>query len=294
MSAKGKDTLQKQQEERPPQHQERQPGRETEMIPRPVFIREGYRGSGKLEGKVALIAGGDSGIGRSVAVHFAREGADVMIAYLEEHVDAEETKRLVEQESRRCVLLSGDLGQAEFCREVVAAAIGHFGRIDVLVNNAAEQHLADDVREISAEQLEKTFRTNFFSYFYTTVAALEHLEKGAAIINTTSITAYRGSSHLIDYSATKGAIVSYTRSLAKALAPKGIRVNGVAPGPIWTPLIPASFPAEAVQDFGKSTLLGRAGQPAEIGPCYVFLASEDGSYMTGQVLHPNGGDFISS
>lgn len=294
MSAKQKDALRKQQEERPPQHQERQPGRETEMIPRPIFIREGYRGSGKLEGKVALIAGGDSGIGRSVAVHFAREGADVMIAYLEEHVDAEETKRLVEQESRRCVLLPGDLGQEEFCRELVAAAIGHFGRIDVLVNNAAEQHLADDVRLISGEQLEKTFRTNFFSYFYTTAAALKHLAQGAAIINTTSITAYRGSSHLIDYSATKGAIVSYTRSLAKALAPKGIRVNGVAPGPIWTPLIPASFPAEAVQDFGKSTLLGRAGQPAEIGPCYVLLASEDGSYMTGQILHPNGGDFISS
>jgi NAD(P)-dependent dehydrogenase (short-subunit alcohol dehydrogenase family) len=294
MAGKGKDNFRKLQEERPPQHQERQPGREGEMIPRPVYIRDGYRGSDKLEGKVALITGGDSGIGRSVAVHFAREGADVMITYLEEHTDAEETKGLVKQESRRCVILAGDLGEEGFCRDAVNATISHFGRLDVLVNNAAEQHLADDIRQVTAEQLEKTFRTNFFSYFYTTLAALEYLTRGAVIINTTSITAYRGSEHLVDYSATKGAIVAFTRSLAKTLAPKGIRVNGVAPGPIWTPLIPATFPAEAVQGFGQSTLMGRAGQPAEVGPCYVFLASEDGSYMTGQVLHPNGGDFLSS
>jgi NAD(P)-dependent dehydrogenase (short-subunit alcohol dehydrogenase family) len=264
------------------------------MIPRPVYIRKSYRGSGKLEGKVALITGGDSGIGRSVAVHFAREGADVIITYLEEHTDAEETKGLVEQESRRCVLLAGDLGEEEFCQDAVNATISHFGRLDLLVNNAAEQHLADEVQQITGEQLERTFRTNFFGYFFTTLAALEYLGEGAVIINTTSITAYRGSEHLVDYSATKGAIVAFTRSLAKTLAPRGIRVNGVAPGPIWTPLIPASFPAEAVPDFGKTTLMGRAGQPAEVGPCYVFLASEDGSYMTGQVLHPNGGDFLSS
>ncbi|MEZ4601201.1 MAG: SDR family oxidoreductase [Syntrophotaleaceae bacterium] len=294
MAEKGKDDYRRLQEERPPQQQDRQPGREEEMIPQPVYIRKDYRGSRKLEGKVALITGGDSGIGRSVAIHFAREGADVVVVYLEEHQDAEETKKLVEQESRRCVLLAGDLGEEDFCRDVVNATISHFGRLDILVNNAGEQHLADEIGEMTGEQMEKTFRTNFFGYFYTTLAALEHLREGGVILNTTSVTAYRGSSHLVDYSATKGAIVAFTRSLAKTLASKGIRVNGVAPGPIWTPLIPASFPAEAVEDFGKSTLLGRAGQPAEVGPCYVFLACEDGSYMTGQVLHPNGGDFLSS
>lgn len=294
MAEKKHDDFRKLQEERPPQHQQRQPGRETEMIPRPVHIRKSYRGSGKLEGKVALVTGGDSGIGRSVAVHFAREGADVAIVYLEEHIDAEETKRLVEQESRRCLLLAGDLGREAFCREAVSATVKHFGHLEVLVNNAAEQHLCEDFRQITGEQMEKTFRTNFFAYFHTTRAALEHLGQGAVIINTTSITAYRGSEHLVDYASTKGAIVAFTRSLAKALAPQEIRVNGVAPGPIWTPLIPATFPAEAVQEFGKSTLMDRAGQPAEVGPCYVFLASEDGSYMTGQILHPNGGDYLSS
>lgn len=294
MAEKNNDDFRKLQERRAPQHQDRQPGREGEMRPRPVFIREGYRGSGKLDGKVALITGGDSGIGRSVAVHFAREGADVAIIYLEEHADAEETRALVEQESRRCLLLAGDLGAEAFCREAVGAVIDHFGHIEVLVNNAAEQHLADDFRQLTAGQLEKTFRTNLFGYFHTTRAALQHLQGGAAIINTTSITAYRGSGHLVDYSATKGAIVAFTRSLAINLAPLGIRVNGVAPGPVWTPLFPASFPADAVQGFGKSTLMGRAGQPAEIGPCFVFLASEDASYMTGQVLHPNGGDFIAT
>lgn len=294
MAEKDQEGFQKQQKERPQQHQQRQPGREEKMIPTPIYIREDYRGSGKLDGKVALVTGGDSGIGRSVAVHFAREGADVAIVYLEEHGDAEETKSLVEAESRRCLLLPGDVGSENFCREAVGAAVDRFGRLDLLINNAGEQHVRSEFLEVSSEQMEKTFRTNFFAYFYMAQAALEHLGKGSAIINTTSITAYRGSDHLIDYSATKGAIVTFTRSLAKALAPKGIRVNGVAPGPIWAPLIPASFPPEAVKEFGKSTPMGRAGQPAEVAPCYVFLASEDASYMTGQVLHPNGGDFISS
>jgi NAD(P)-dependent dehydrogenase (short-subunit alcohol dehydrogenase family) len=284
----------KQQQERPEQHQERQPGREDEMIPPPVYIREDYRGSGKLRNRVALITGGDSGIGRSVAVHFAREGADVAIVYLEEHADAKKTRDLVEKESRRCLLLAGDVGREAFCREAVNATAEYFGRLDLLVNNAGEQHVRSEFSKVSSEQMEKTFRTNFFAYFYMAQAVLDHMGEGAAIINTTSITAYRGSDHLVDYSATKGAIVAFTRSLAKALAPSGIRVNGVAPGPIWAPLIPASFPAEAVKDFGKSTLMGRAGQPSEVGPCYVFLASEDASYMTGQVLHPNGGDFIST
>jgi NAD(P)-dependent dehydrogenase (short-subunit alcohol dehydrogenase family) len=284
----------KQLRERPEQHQERQPGQEGEMIPTPIYIRENYRGSCKLRNRIALITGGDSGIGRSVAVHFAREGADVAIIYLEEHADAQETKELVEKESRHCLLLAGDVGNEAFCRKAVSATIERFGRLDLLVNNAGEQHVRSDFRQVSSEQMEKTFRTNIFAYFYMAQAALDHLGEGAAIINTTSITAYRGSDHLVDYSATKGAIVAFTRSLAKALAPAGIRVNGVAPGPIWAPLIPATFPAEAVKDFGKSTLMGRAGQPAEVGPCYVFLASEDASYMTGQVLHPNGGDFLST
>ncbi len=294
MADKQRDDFRKLQEQRPPQHQDRQPGREGEMTPRPVVIREGYRGSGRLTGKAVLITGGDSGIGRSVAVHCAREGADVAIVYLEEHADAEETRTLVEGEGRRCLLLAGDLGVEALCRQAVEAAVGHFGHLEVLVNNAAEQHLAEDFHQISGEQLEKTFRTNLFAYFHTTRAALPHLQRGAAVINTTSITAYRGSGHLVDYSATKGAIVAFTRSLAKNLAPQGIRVNGVAPGPVWTPLIAATFPAEAVQDFGRSTLMGRAAQPAEIGPCFVFLASADASYMTGQVLHPNGGDLTAS
>ena len=264
------------------------------MTPEPVTIRDDYRGSGKLAGKVALITGGDSGIGRAIAVHFAREGASVAIVYLNEDADAEETKRLVEAEGAACLLQRGNVSRAAFCRDTVRAVVECFGALDILVNNAAQQYPADDPLDISDEQLRHTFETNLYPYFYFIRAALPHLRRGASIINTTSVTAYRGSGHLIDYSATKGAIVALTRSLATALADRGIRVNGVAPGPIWTPLIPASFDAEHVQKFGDDTPLKRAGQPAEVAPCYVFLASDDASYMLGQVLHPNGGDFIST
>jgi NAD(P)-dependent dehydrogenase (short-subunit alcohol dehydrogenase family) len=288
------DRYQQQQDQRPPQHQPGQPGHEGAMRPQPIYIREDYRGSGKLENKVALITGGDSGIGRAVAVHFAREGADCALVYLEEHDDAQATRRLVEAEGRRCLLIDGDVGDALFCRRAVERTVDEFARLDVLVNNAAEQHSQSTFEEIALEQVERTFRTNFFAYFAFAKAALAHLPKGGAIINTTSVTAYRGSGHLIDYSATKGAIVAFTRSLSQALAERGIRVNGVAPGPIWTPLIPATFPEDKVEGFGANTPMGRAGQPAEVAPCYVLLASADGSYMTGQVLHPNGGDFIGT
>lgn len=286
--------LRQEQEKRPPQQQPRQPGREEEMRPRPIYIREDYRGSGKLENKIALVTGGDSGIGRAVAVHFAREGAHVAIVYLEEHGDAQETKRLVEAEGRRCLTLPGDVSDEGFCYEAVNRTVQEFGSLDVLVNNAAEQHPKHDLREITAEQLVRTFRTNIFGYFFMAKAALDHLEAGNVILNTASVTAYAGNKQLLDYSATKGAIVSFTRSLALSLAEKDIRVNGVAPGPIWTPLIPATFPADKVQNFGKETPMGRAGQPAEVAPAFVFLASADGSYMTGQVLHPNGGRFIET
>lgn len=264
------------------------------MRPEPVYIRDDYRGSGKLAGRAALITGGDSGIGRAVAVHFAREGADVSIVYLDEHEDARATQRLVEQEGQRCISISGDVGDPDFCVHAVRTHMERLGRLDVLVNNAGEQHVQTRFEDISMQQMEQTFRTNFFAYFAFAKAALPHLGEGSAVINTTSVTAYRGSDHLIDYSATKGAIVAFTRSLSSALAERGIRVNGVAPGPIWTPLIPATFDAEHVESFGSNTPMGRAGQPAEVAPCYVLLASADGSYMTGQVLHPNGGQFIET
>ncbi|MHB1416086.1 MAG: SDR family oxidoreductase [Chloroflexota bacterium] len=279
--------------QRPPQHQERQPGLESEMRPRPRAQDPGYRGSGKLHGKVAIITGGDSGIGRAVAIDFAREGADVAVVYLNEHGDAEETKRLVEQEGRRCLLIAGDVGDEDFCRQAVQRTVDEYGKLNVLVNNAGEQHPQSSIEDITAKQLERTFRTNFFGMFFMAKAALKHMGKGSAIVNSTSITAYRGSAHLIDYSATKGAIVAFTRSLALALADKGIRVNGVAPGPIWTPLIPSTFSADYVAEFGGKEPLGRAGQPEEVAPSYVFLASDDASYMTGQVLHPNGGEIIN-
>ncbi len=269
------------------------PGHEKEMERKPVAQDPKHRGSGKLEGKAALITGGDSGIGRAVAIAFAKEGADVAIAYLNEHDDAAETKRLVEAKGRRCLTIAGDAGREEFCRGAVQQTVEQFGRLDVLVNNAAEQHPQESIEDITAEQLERTFRTNIFSYFFMTKAALKHLKKDSAIINTTSVTAYKGSPKLLDYSSTKGAIVAFTRSLSMNLAEKGIRVNGVAPGPIWTPLIPSTFPQEKVDEFGKNVPMKRPGEPEEVAPAFVFLASDDSSYMTGQVLHPNGGEVVN-
>jgi NAD(P)-dependent dehydrogenase (short-subunit alcohol dehydrogenase family) len=266
---------------------------EGKMRPPPEAIRDDYRGSGKLVGKVAIITGGDSGIGRAVAVAFAREGADVAVVYLNEHDDARETARLVEECRRKCLLIAGDIGREAFCRKAVNTAVRKLGRLDILVNNAAEQHEAKKLTEISESQLVRTFRTNIFSYFFMAKAALPHLGENGCIINTTSVTAYRGSPALVDYAATKGAIVTFTRSLAMQLVERGIRVNGVAPGPIWTPLIPASFPPQKVANFGSDVPMGRAGEPSEVAPAFVFLASADASYITGQVLHPNGGEVVN-
>lgn len=279
-------------EQLPPQQQEQQPGFEGEMTPKPQSEAPYYRGSGKLKDKVAIITGGDSGIGRSVAVLFAREGADVAIGYLNEHEDAAETRKMVEEEGGRCLLVPGDVGNRSFCRQFVQQVVDEFGRLDVLVNNAAVQYVQEELEGISEEQLEKTFRTNVYSMFFLTQAALEHMKEGSSIINTTSVTAFQGNETLIDYSSTKGAILAFTRALSQNLADKNIRVNAVAPGPIWTPLIPASFPPEKVEAFGKNTPMGRPGQPEEVAPCYVFLASEDASYITGQTLHPNGGRMV--
>jgi NAD(P)-dependent dehydrogenase (short-subunit alcohol dehydrogenase family) len=280
-------------QQQPPQHQDQQPGVQGEMNPQPKIARRDYKGSDKLMDKVALITGGDSGIGQSTAVLFAREGADVAIVYLAEDEDAQKTKQMVEGEGRRCLTIRGDVGDESFCRQAVDQTVKEFGKLDILVNNAAEQHPKASLEEITAEQLEKTFRTNIFAYFFMAKAALPHLKEGSSIINTTSVTAYKGSPQLLDYSSTKGAIVAFTRSLSQSLAEKNIRVNGVAPGPIWTPLIPSTFPEEKVEKFGGDVPLGRAGQPEEVAPCYVFLASDDASYMTGQVLHPNGGSVIN-
>jgi NAD(P)-dependent dehydrogenase (short-subunit alcohol dehydrogenase family) len=277
----------------PPQHQNEHPGVESEMSPQPLSMDSAYKGSGKLNNKIAIITGGDSGIGKAVAIYFAKEGSDVVIVYLNEQQDAEETKKLVEAEGRRCLLLAGDIGDEAFSQEIVTKTIEQFGKINILVNNAAEQHPQKSLLDITTQQLEKTFRTNIFGYFYLTKAVLPHLHKGSTIINTASITAYEGHEELIDYSATKGAIVSFTRSLAKSLAPQGIRVNGVAPGPIWTPLIPSTFTTEKVVNFGTDTPIGRAGQPFELAPGYVYLASEDSSYVSGQILHINGGKIIN-
>jgi len=273
-----------------PEQEQRQPGDEFKMFPAPEIIREGYKGSDKLKGSNALITGGDSGIGRSVAVHFAREGANVAIVYLEEEEDALETKKLVEAEGRKCLIIEGDLKEEDFCNSSIQKLIEEFGSLDILVNNAAMQFPKGKVEEITSAQFRETFKTNIYPYFYIVKAALEHLKESSAIINTTSVTAYRGSEHLLDYSSTKGAIVSFTRSLSKMLVKRGIRVNAIAPGPIWTPLIPSTF--DNISDFGKDVPMERAGQPSEVGPAYVFLASRDSSYITGQVIHINGGEII--
>lgn len=277
----------------PKQSQARQPGLEANMHPAPEYEVRGEKGQPKLSGKVALISGGDSGIGRAVAVAFAHEGADVAIVYRNEERDARETVKLVEGLGRRAVAMAGDVGREAFCARAVERVLKEFRQLDILVNNAAEQHPQKNLEDITARQLERTFRTNIFSQFFLAKAALPHLKKGAVILNTTSVTAYRGSASLLDYSATKGAIVSFTRSLAHALVKRGIRVNAVAPGPIWTPLIPSTFPESKVETFGSDVPLARPGQPNEVAPCYVFLASQDASYMTGQVLHPNGGEIVN-
>jgi NAD(P)-dependent dehydrogenase (short-subunit alcohol dehydrogenase family) len=276
----------------PAQEQNRQPGLRSEMTPKPRSEMRDYPAAGKLQGKAALVTGGDSGIGRAVAIGFAKEGADVAIVYLDEHEDALSTKALVEEQGRRCLAIAGDIGDEAFCSDAVARTVEAFGRLDLLVNNAGEQHPQDRLEDISSDQMERTFRTNIFAMFHLTKAALAHMEPGAAIINSASVTAYRGSAHLIDYAATKGAIVAFTRSLAENLKERRIRVNAVAPGPVWTPLIPASFPADHVAQFGEKTFLGRPAEPDEIAPSYIFLASKDGICMSGQVLHPNGGEIV--
>lgn len=277
----------------PPQHQSHQPGRESEMKPRPIYDDPDMKGCGRLEGQVALITGGDSGIGRAVAVAFAKEGADVFIVYLEEHDDAEETRRVVQHYGRKCELMAGDVGESTFCHNCVRACLDKFGKLDVLVNNAGEQYIRESLDDITPAGLERIFKTNIFSMFYFAQAAVPYMKHGGSIINTTSITAYQGNPALLDYSATKGAIVAFTRSLASRLMDDGIRVNGVAPGPIWTPLIPASFPPDKVEQFGKNKPIDRPGQPVEVAPSYVFLASRDSSYISGQVLHPNGGAVVN-
>lgn len=273
------------------QTQESQPGRERKMNPAPDYEPR-FQGSGRLQGKTALITGGDSGIGRACAVLFASEGANLALVYLEEHEDAEKTRELVAEKGGTAELFAGDIANPEFCREVVQQTVAHFDGVDVLINNAAEQHPTTDFEGIPPEQIRQTFDTNIFGYFYMTQAALSHMDQGAAIVNTASVTAYRGSHHLIDYSATRGAVVAFTRSLAQLYADGGIRVNAVAPGPIWTPLIPATFGEEKVSEFGCDQPLGRPGQPNEVASCHLFLACEDSSYMTGQVLHPNGGEIV--
>lgn len=275
----------------PPQHQNQQPGFEYLMDPRPVFDKP--KKAKKLEGKTAIITGGDSGIGRAVSVLFAKEGANVVIVYLNEHQDAEETKQYVEKEGVKCLLIAGDVGDEAFCNDVVGQASQVFPSIDILVNNAAEQHVQPSIEKITSHQLIRTFQTNIFSMFYLTKAVLPHLKEGSSIINTASITAYKGNKTLIDYSATKGAIVTFTRSLSQSLVQQGIRVNAVAPGPIWTPLIPASFAAKDVEVFGSDVPMERPGQPVEVAPSYLYLASDDSTYVTGQTIHVNGGTIVN-
>lgn len=271
-----------------------QPGDEDRMQEQPEYIRESYRGTDKLKGKVALITGGDSGIGRAVAVHYAREGADVAFSYLEEDEDAEHTRALVEAEGQRCVVMKGDVGDAAFCREMVDKTVSELGGLNILVNNAAEQHDWDDITQLPDEQLERTFRTNIFSHFYTVKQALAHMKEGDSIIESSSVNAFKGNNTLIDYTATKGAIQGFMRSMAMSLVERGIRVNAVAPGPVWTPLIPSTMDEEKVEGFGEQVPMKRAGQPSEMAPAYVYLASKESSYMNGQTIHLNGGVILNT
>lgn len=270
------------------------PGSEKAMDPQPVIIRDNYKGSDKLMDKVALITGGDSGIGRSVAVHFAREGADIAIVYLEEDQDAEDTKKMVEKEGRKCMVFRGDIRYRDFCEETVRKVVESLGKLNILVNHAGEQHPTFEPQELDFDLMQRTFETNVFAMYYFIRPALNYMKEGDCIINTTSVTGYKGSSRFLDYSASNGAVNALTRALALNLGERKVRVNGVAPGPIWTPLIPASMSEEQVADFGQRNVLGRPGQPCEVAPSYVFLASEDASYMTGQVMHPNGGKTMQS
>jgi len=277
-----------------PQHQLHQPGNQDKMSPEPRGFMEHYRAAGKLLDKVVLISGGDSGIGRAVAIGMAKEGADVAIIYLEEDNDAQITRQHIQAAGRKCLLLPGDISDQSFCEKAVKQTVAEFGDLNILVNNAAQQYPETDFEKLDFAQMERTFRNNIFPMFYLTQAALAHLKPGDSIINTASITAYQGAGELVDYASTKGAVVAFTRSLSAQLVKKKIRVNAVAPGPIWTPLIPSSFSAMEVMGFGKDVPMGRPGQPDEVAPCYIFLASDDASYMTGQTMHPNGGTIINS
>jgi NAD(P)-dependent dehydrogenase (short-subunit alcohol dehydrogenase family) len=291
MSNQTKEKDPKELQPKPPfPEQEQEPvGLESQMQPRPDYGEESYRGSGKLQGKAALITGGDSGIGRAVALAFAREGADVLISYLDEHSDAEETVRIVEKEGRRCIAVAGDIGDEAHCKQIVERAIQEFGKLDILVNNAAYQETIESIEEVTEEMLVHTYRVNIFAMFYLCKAAFPHMQPGSTVINTTSIQAYQPSPNLLPYSTTKGAILTFTKGLSEEAIEKGIRVNAVAPGPVWTPLIPSSFEAEKVSEFGKTTPMGRPGQPAELAPVFVFLASQDSTYITGECIGVTGG-----